>query len=995
MPTSSSVPVKHPHRHLVLGFVFHAAFLASIFDIYFVSPVLKVNRRFSILDSIEGEPAASRDDVLPLASRVVLIVGDGLRADKLFSLFANPPFDPVLAVPDLPELKPIPTYERSQPHLMTPAPYLRSLVETGRASWGVSHTRVPTESRPGHVAIIAGMYEDVSAVTRGWKMNPVNFDSVFNQSSHSFTFGSPDILPMFKHGASDPNRVDAWSYDEAAEDFTKDAAELDIWVLDRLKKLFIDAKKAGPGSELDNRLRSNKVFFFLHLLGLDTTGHSYRPHSPEYLRNVQVVDKVVRGTEKLFEDFYGDDRTAYIFTADHGMSNIGNHGDGDPDNTRTPIVAWGSGIKGRASVTTNPSVPIVPSNDPYFANWHLDNMGRLDVEQADIAPLMSTLAGTPIPANSVGRLPMNYLNASSDELARAAYANMREILQQYETKHAMKASTTFAFRPFPELPERESIKQLTTIQRLFHIHRLILTGRHEDAVRASSELQAAALRGLKYLQRYDWFVLRTLVTSGYVGWMILSAIHVLRTYALPPVSYQSPQVGFGSVLGFAVFLTFAVKFFIEQAPLTYYLYAAFPAYFWSRILNDSNTIQDVQDWAQCVGSQQRATSSSIFIWSLISLECMVLGYFQRFYWSVGWVVVGIVWPAVGTDYAFRSRNQHLMRTWTAVAIVSSMFTLLPVEKGESIPTIALGSALFLGGAYVARKRQYSHPTNSQVGFIVAASVNTIYSAHKLSSKQGLPKTNQALGWIILLGSILSPLFSSGRRSTHQSTPTNESLLHQTRLLRLVFSFVPAFIILSLSYEVLFYFCFSLALLVWIELETRLANTGTQVIRQPNATSETTRSKLSMYQPQHIRLALFFLFFIHVGFFGTGNVASISSFYLEPVYRLVPVFSPFLMASLLLMKILIPFLIVSCAFTALNRQLRLPRMSLFVSTFVVSDVLTLNFFFLVTDQGSWLEIGQSISHFAIASFLLGWTILLHSLGEVFLGRDHQQLYVKQK
>jgi phosphatidylinositol glycan class N len=79
---------------------------------------------------------------------------------------------------------------------------------------------------------------------------------------------------------------------------------------------------------LNTQLRSNKVVFFLHLMGLDVTGHAYGPHSPEYMRNIHAIDKIVKGTEELMRKFYQDDETSYILTADHGMTAIGNHGGG-------------------------------------------------------------------------------------------------------------------------------------------------------------------------------------------------------------------------------------------------------------------------------------------------------------------------------------------------------------------------------------------------------------------------------------------------------------------------------------------------------------------------------------------------------------------------------------------------------------------------------------------------------------------------------------------
>ena len=155
---------------LLLGILFHAFVTFSIFDIYFRSPV------------VHGMPDNVADIAKPPAKRLVLFSLDGLRADKLFEFKKKDrEWEKISA-----KYKDLEMVGEDGVVYVPRAPFLHSRAKR-HGRWGVSHTRVPTESRPGHVAMIAGLYEDPSAVTKGWQHNPVEFDSVFNASSCTLT----------------------------------------------------------------------------------------------------------------------------------------------------------------------------------------------------------------------------------------------------------------------------------------------------------------------------------------------------------------------------------------------------------------------------------------------------------------------------------------------------------------------------------------------------------------------------------------------------------------------------------------------------------------------------------------------------------------------------------------------------------------------------------------------------------------------------------------
>uniref|UniRef100_A0A8C4EHU0 GPI ethanolamine phosphate transferase 1 n=1 Tax=Dicentrarchus labrax TaxID=13489 RepID=A0A8C4EHU0_DICLA len=642
----------------LVGLIVHVVFFLSIFDIYFTSPL------------VHGmTPQAT--PLAPPASRLVLVVGDGLRADSLFTLLHNG---------------------------SSRAPYLRNVIEE-RGTWGVSHTRVPTESRPGHVALIAGFYEDVSAVAKGWKENPVEFDSVFNESRHTWCWGSPDILPMFAKGASG-DHVYTHTYPAEEEDFAStDASRLDSWVFTQVKSFFQSAKS---NSSLRASLLEDKNIFFLHLLGIDTNGHAHRPVSQEYLDNIGLVDTGIAELVSIVEDFFNyDGRTAYVFTSDHGMTNWGSHGAGHPSETLTPLVVWGAGVQNAHRVTEPQSY-----NDGYLQDWKLEHLRRVDVNQADIAPLMASLIGVPIPVNSVGVLPLLYLNNSDQFKAETMYTNAIQVLEQFKMKMTQKKETTFLKK--------------------YHIS-------------LCQSLISHALEGLVYYHTYDRFFLGCSVVLGFVGWTSYVVLVILKTHAglnRHPSLLKQVRIPSHTLARLCICVTVVITMFllIQRSPVTYYIYCLLPVPVWYSVLRESGTLTDLIRSApslplwKCLG---------YFVLVAFGIELLVVSFFHRAMLTVGLAVLS-VWPFLSGLFGkakFRSLS------WFLGCLCLAAFPLMPVVGREPIIHLKVYHTMI----HVAVCAYVPYLTHSS-----------------LQQKQGLPLLNQIISWTTLASSMIVPLLSSTR-----------------------------------------------------------------------------------------------------------------------------------------------------------------------------------------------------------------------------------------
>jgi phosphatidylinositol glycan class N len=640
-------------------------------------------------------------------------------------------------------------------------------------------------------------------VFTGWKINPVEFDSVFNQSSYVLQIGSPDVVRMFKG----PN-MESHYYPEEMEDFSMESRLLDQWVFDKFTEL-----------KSTQKLKQDGTILFLHLLGMDSVGHVFKPQSQEYLESIKFVDQGVMQVYAQMEAEFPDGKTTYVFTADHGMTNRGSHGDGDPDCTRTPLITWGSGV------------------------GHVHR----DIQQSDLSPFFSSILGIPFAKNSIGVVPAEFLNCDAACVTEKVILNTKQILAQYTKKRDLKRSQSYFFRDY-------QVSWNTNIDLLFES--MNFTQSQNECYALINDIKA----GLSFYQRYDWAFLMIVIVLGYIGWIVTVFNHFTIHFGIKQA---------------VVFLVVSIYLALETSPVQYYVYVFFPILFF--------------------GSLQWIPINFV---QILTSEIVLVGYYYREAFSLYFVLKGL------TNYKF---------------LFLSIFTLLPVDYTDS-RLIFLGGILlivFIGMNEKSRSRVYI----LQYILCGIAMILVFVIDRAIENKQ--QSNFVSISWVVSIVSLIIPVFVKEIDS-------------------IILGLACPFVLLSVTYEVLFYLVLYICLI------------------------ESKREDPVEY-----------LVFFNIAFFGCGNLASMSSFQLSSVYRFVTIFSPFLMAALLIFKLMIPMVTVIIMFRSKVD---------FYKVFAFSDLLSINFFFLVKDVGSWLEIGNSISRYALCSAQILIQLILIQISYIYKVKD---------
>lgn len=555
------------------------------------------------------------------------------------------------------------------------------------------------------------------------------------------------------------------------------------------------------------------------------------------------------------------------------------------------------------------------------------------MQQAQIAPIMSALVGIAPPMNNIGILPLQYLNATTEYKAHAANSNALQLLAQFQallTTHRRGLFSSY-------LLSYNELNEAIIAQYLERTEKNMQSGLYEQAIKDNYNIMQLALKGIDYYQGYYRRPLQLCTTATFICWIIYCLQLLLGQRQLVKHFHDRLTVTFKQKL---CLLIVCVLLLLQHVPLVIAFYLLLPLLVWLLL---------VQKQGISLLPLMRAMPLIQLLALVLCAELFVYSFFERKLISLSFLIYSLVINL----RAFPTKNAKFY-IWLALSLVLVTFPLLPPTVGYTNTwLLLLGMLVTLLRPFVVKSHIHWHITVPAVICLI----NALLVSYWHAQQRGVPFISHALSWCFLLYTFALIVF-------------RRTIVLKQRIELLFFLLTSLYTLLCTSYESLFIVMLASELMLTLAVQPMqlpLSQRVNDCFKQYKQ-GAMAQQPLAVNSPQQLQAALKLSFTILLytlfSFFGTGNIASVSSFDPNIVRCFLSTFAPFIIMSLVILKLIIPVVLNITIIYGMSTFARANEQAIFICLMLICDVMGLNFLFLVKNEGSWLEIGTSISHFVI-------------------------------
>lgn len=714
------------------------------------------------------------------------------------------------------------------------------------------------------------------------------------------------------------------------------------------------------------------------------------------------------------------------------MFDTGSHGASQPHETETPFYIWGAGVNWRHDNTEAPiptdsiELPVneESNNDDITAgNVRYRKFPLYEIEQAQFAPLMASFLGLPPPTNNLGILPKGFIEASDEFIANAVSNNALQLLEQYG--HLLREHERGLFSLV--LPEYKKLTRAHLNGYQTYVKRMGVIEDYKAIINASYAMMNATVNGIEYYHGYYrwplliatsftfiswiWFLLTLLddtrmmnsqmtgmINSGGVNSnRSVKATHTIETSTTVDATADNLILSIINDIVRAIFpenriyrrliieaLVFTIGLcFMQRTPIVVCVYFVLPILTFSMALTAAGRLRCniLRGYGYGLMFHQSFTL-------LVVTELLVLTFFKRQNISLAYIVLTLV------DRKFYY-SEHKIKSLLhfLIILILSVFPLLPIAVGYKHDGFVVLGLLF----------SIVYPLLSSGRGVVKFDVYVVMTVFFNSAviiwlqnhlQQPLPLPCQLISWsyFVYCFVIISSLLPKSLQRRLFPNATNTPLHNNGKLNRIIFLLSPLYAMLCTSYETLFILLLICELRYWMKEVSKssvmaktsesnqqliMGNLAINISRRCNNNNK-SKANDDMESNQFVmcfRFAFAILVYTLFSFFGTGNTASISSFDPNIIRCFLTTFSPFIIMFLVIVKLIIPaFMIVSIFYNSPIFTLKFEH-QVFISLWIIGNLMSMNFLFFVRNYGSWLEIGSSISHYVIMQAITMVLVLL--------------------